>query len=140
MIIKLLVGGMSQREVARVLCINRKTVVRQFRYSVVNAKEKLKEWNQRFPKCTQVEFDDLETFEHTKCKPLSVTLMVQYKTRRVLGFEVAQMPAKGLLARISRKRYGFRSDHRPEMRRKLLSEMKDFVDETAIIRSDSNPH
>jgi transposase-like protein len=139
-IIKLLVGGMSQREIARVLRINRKTVVRQFRFSLSTAKGELKKWNQKFPKCAEVEFDDLETFEHTKCKPLSVTLMVEYKSRRILGFEVASMPAKGHLAKISRKKYGPRPDHRPEARKKLFSEVKEFVAENAIIRSDSNPH
>lgn len=139
-IIKLLVGGMSQREVARVLNINRKTVVRQFRFSLATAKEELKRWNQTFPKCTEVEFDDLETFEHTKCKPLSVTLMVEYKTRRILGFEVSQMPAKGPLAKISRKKYGPRPDHRPQAREKLFGDMKELLAEQVIIRSDSNPH
>jgi transposase-like protein len=139
-IIRLLVGGMSQREVARVLNINRKTVVRQFRFSLATAKDELREWNQRYPKCVEVEFDDLETFEHTKCKPLSVTLMVEYRSRRILGFEVAQMPAKGPLAKISRKKYGPRPDHRPEARKKLFLEMKELVAEQALIRSDSNPH
>lgn len=131
---------MSQREVARFLNINRKTVVRQFRFSLATAKEELKSWNEKFPKCQEVEFDDLETFEHTKCKPLSVTLMVESKTRRILGFEVAQMPAKGPLAKIARKKYGPRADHRPQARKKLFSEMKDLVAERAVIRSDSNPH
>ncbi|QLY26947.1 IS1 family transposase [Bdellovibrio sp. KM01] len=135
----LLTGEMSQREIARVLKINRKTVVRKFRFAAATAKQELRAWNKKFPKSAEVEFDDLETFEHTKCKPLSVTLMVEYKTRRILGFEVAQMPAKGLIAAYSRKKYGHRSDHRPDSRKKLLSEMTEFVQSCAVIRSDSNP-
>ena len=78
----------------------------------VKAKEELKLWNQNFKPAAEVEFDDLETFEHTKCKPLSVTLMVEYKTRRILGFEVSQMPAKGRIAHIARKKYGPRAECR----------------------------
>ncbi len=66
--------------------------------------------NATYPQVTSLEFDDLETFEHTKCKPLSATIAVESKTRRILGFRVARMPAKGLLAAISRKKYGYRKD------------------------------
>lgn len=137
---RLLCAGVSQREAARVLKINPKTVVRKFRLVSKRAHAELKTWNARFPSCLEVEFDDLETFEHTKCKPLSVTLMVEYKTRRILGFEVSQMPAKGLLAAISFKKYGYRPDHRPKARKKLFEAMKPLVAPNAVIRSDSNPH
>jgi hypothetical protein len=92
------------------------------------------------PKATTVEFDDLETFEHTKCKPLSVTLMVEHRTRRILGFKVAQMPAKGKIARLSRKKYGRRPDHRAQKRKELFKEMKPLITESALIKSDENPH
>ncbi len=88
----------------------------------------------------EVEFDDLETFEHTKCKPLSVSLFVEYKTRRILDFEVSQMPAKGKLAEFSRKKYGPRKDLRKAGRLKLFERVKPHIDPNAIIRSDSNPH
>ncbi|WP_041583584.1 transposase [Bdellovibrio bacteriovorus] len=135
----LLTGEMSQREIARVLKINRKTVVRKFRFAAAQAKEQLKKHNQKFAPSVEVEFDDLETFEHTKCKPLSVTLMVEYSTRRILGFEVAQMPAKGRIAAYSRKKYGPRKDFRPQARAKLFTEVRQFIHPNAIIRSDSNP-
>lgn len=135
-----LLAGVSQRETARMLRINRKTVVRYFRFFHSDAKLKLMEWNRHFEPAHEVEFDDLETFEHTKMKPLSVSLMVEYKTRRILGFEVSQMPAKGRLAQKSIKKYGPRPDHRSRGRKKLFSEMREFIQEGAIIRSDSNPH
>ena len=137
---RLLTAGVSQREAARVLRINPKTVVRKFRYLIKTAKPKLLEGNKEFPPCLEVEFDDLETFEHTKLKPVSVTLMVEYKSRRILSFEVSRMPAKGVIAALSRKKYGYRRDERPKARKKLFSEVRDFVSPTALIRSDSNPH
>lgn len=137
---RLLCAGVSQREAARVLKINPKTVVRKFRLVSKRAHAELRAWNERFAPCVEVEFDDLETFEHTKCKPLSVTLMVEYKTRRILGFQVSQMPAKGHLAAISLRKYGYRQDHRPLARKKLFAEVKPLVAKHAHIRSDSNPH
>lgn len=135
----LLCGEMSQREIARTLKINRKTVVRKFRFVMQTAQEELLRQNQKHPQSVEVEFDDLETFEHTKCKPVSVTLMVEHPSRRILGFRVAQMPAKGRIAHLSRKKYGPRADHRPKARRNLFEEMQKLVHPRATIRSDSNP-
>ena len=136
---ELLCGEMSQREIARTLKINRKTVVRKFRFAMLTAKEELLKENLKHPKSLEVEFDDLETFEHTKCKPISVTLMVEHSTRRILGFEVAQMPAKGKIAHFARKKYGSRADHRSDARKKLFKEMQSLVHPLALLRSDSNP-
>lgn len=129
---------MSQREVARVLLINRKTVVRKLLYWEKIGDNSLLQKSE--VKATEVQFDDLETFEHTKCKPLSVTLMVEAKSRRILGFEVSQMPCKGKLAAISRKKYGHRRDHRAQGRAALFERVKSLIDPCARICSDSNPH
>jgi hypothetical protein len=66
--------------------------------------------------------------------------MVEAKTRRVIGFEVCQMPAKGLLSHIAKKKYGYRKDERPKAREKLFLRVKDCLSEHVLIRSDSNPH
>ena len=92
------------------------------------------------PKSKIIEFDDLETFEHSKCKPLSVTLAVEHKTRRILDFEVSQMPAKGKLVGIAFRKYGPRKDHRFQGRSNLFSRLQKLVVEDAEIKSDENPH
>jgi len=89
--------------------MNRKTFVRKFILMGLRAKDKLLNENKKlYPKAVHIQFDDMETFEHTKCKPLSITLAVEEKTRRILDYQVSQMPAKGLLAEISRKKYGLK--------------------------------
>lgn len=50
------------------------------------------------------------------------------------------MPAKGLLAAISRRKYGVRKDERSQARASLFTELKDFVDEHTLFKSDQNPH
>jgi len=87
-----------------------------------------------------MEFDDLETFEHSKCKPLSITLAVEHGSRRILGFRVAQMPAKGPLAKMAMKKYGPRKDERIVKREELFIELKDLLAPGAVIKSDKNPH
>jgi len=135
-----LVSGVSQRRAALILRVNRKTIVRKFLFLGAYAQHFLLEENKKLPKVSCFQFDDLETFEHSKCKPLSVTMAVEQGSRRVLGFRVARMPAKGLLAKISRKKYGPRKDERPQARRELFAELQDLVLEGALIKSDQNPH
>ena len=139
-IFELFASNHSQRRMAYTLRLNRKTIRRKFIFLGLLAKQQLVVFNQRFAKSEIIEFDDLETFEHTKCKPLSVTVAVEEKTRRILGFSVSRMPAKGRLAKISVKKYGPRIDERSFGREKLFSELKNLVIDSAIIKSDQNPH
>jgi hypothetical protein len=138
-IFKLLCGGFSQRRCAFELGLDRKTVVRKFirmgRAAVVVLP--MTHYHRQFK---NIEFDDLETAEHSKCKPLSVTIALESKTRLFLGFRVSQMPAKGRLAHIAQKKYGYRADQRASARRSLFNELKAIVDPNAVIKSDQNPH
>ena len=136
----LLSSGVSQRRIARLLRLSRTTVVRKFLFIAKHACLEMDEANRRAPPAMIVEFDDLETIEHTKLKPLSVTVAVESKTRRILGFEVSQMPANGLLARRSIKKYGPRRDQRSTGRRRLFQKIKPFIAENAELKSDENPH
>jgi hypothetical protein len=139
-ILELFCSGVSQRRIAKLLKVNRKTVVRKL---VFLANQK-RDFNSRkfktLPILNQVQFDDLETIEHTKCKPLSVNLAVEKKSRRILGFRVSQMPAKGHLAKISREKYGPREDHRSKAREDLFKQLSTKIDSTSLIESDQNPH
>lgn len=133
-------SGTSQRRCAYLLKLNRKTIRRKFIFLGLQSLVKLHKWNLKQPKAFSVEFDDLETFEHTKLKPLSVTLAVESKTRRILSFSVSSMPAKGLLAKKAIKKYGPRSDDRPRGRKLLLSMLRGLTTSKPLITSDSNPH
>jgi hypothetical protein len=87
-----------------------------------------------------IQFDDLETFEHTKYKPVSVTLAVEETTRRILAVAVSQMPAKGRLVKKSVQKYGARKDQRSKGRRRLFETLKPLIEPKSIIKSDQNPH
>ena len=136
----LLCSGVSQRRAAQILNVNRTTIVRKLIFLAEQARGRLEAMNLAHPPAQIIEFDDMETHEHTKCKPLSITLAVESGTRRILGLQVSRMPAKGLLARISRKKYGLRKDERPAARRNLFRQVLPLVYPEARIKSDENPH
>lgn len=137
---RFLSAAVSLRESARILQINRKTIDRKLIFMGLKAKQDLLRFNARLPSADRVIYDDLETFEQTKCKPVSIGVMVEEQTRRVLGYNVARMPAKGLLAKISVKKYGKRKDERPKKRAELFLQLKDLIKERANIKSDECPY
>lgn len=139
-IFRLLSGGYSQRRIAMDLGINRKTVIRKFLFLGCEALAKLPRSHLNSPAVSVMEFDDMETFEHSKCKPLSITLAVESKSRRILGFRVSSMPAKGKLAKIARKKYGLRDDDRAQARKSLFEELRSVLHKEVKIKSDMNPH
>jgi len=137
---RLFCSGVSQRQMALDLNLNRTTIHRKLIFLGKKSKLLFEINNRLSQKAQVIEFDDLETFVHTKCKPLSVPLAVEHRTRRILDFEVCQMSAKGLLARKAFKKYGIRKDERYQGRNKLFERLTTLVESNALIKSDSNPH
>lgn len=99
----------------------------------------LEQFNRARPSAAVVQFDDLITIEHTKCKPLSVTVVVEEGTRRILGLSVARIPASGRLSHIAKKKYGPRKDEARKTRLQLLRKLKPLINETAVIKTDEWP-
>jgi transposase-like protein len=139
-IVGYLVSKVSMRRAALLAGVTRKTVERVLEREAIEANRRMRRFNEALPKAEIVEFDDLETFEHTKCKPLSVTLAVEHKTRRILGFQVSQMASNGLLAKKSRVLYGKRRDERRSGRKAFFAEIEDLVSPVAVFKSDENPY
>lgn len=137
---KLLCSGVSQRRAAKILNLHRTTITRKFLFLSLESHSLLLSQNLSSPKAHCIEFDDLETFEHTKCKPLSITLAVESKSRRILGLSVSNMSVKGRLVKKALYTYGSRKDERRYGRRLLFKNLKSFIKNDATIKSDSNPH
>jgi hypothetical protein len=140
---KLFCSGISQRRMARLLGVTQNTVARKLVFLGTRARRIhqnfLIDRVQKNGAFYDLQFDEMETFEHSKCLPLSIPIVVEAGSRKILGFKVGSMPAKGLLARISVKKYGPREDHRPEMARSLWSELKTHLVSSPKILSDQNP-
>ena len=67
----------SMRRIARVLNINPKTVARKLTYLGQTLQQKMA--TQDFSHVSHIQFDELQTIEHTKLKPLSVAMAVSTK-------------------------------------------------------------
>ena len=139
-VLEFLCSGVSQRRSAKLLSVTRTTIARKLLFLADKFRTLNKRQFENSNLISEMQFDDLETIEHTKCKPLSVTLAVEKSTRKILAFKVSQMPAKGLLAKISRKKYGFRPDHRQKAREEFFQILQPKILPDALIESDQNPH
>lgn len=140
-VFKLLTGGFSQRRIALDLRINRKTVVRKFVWLGNWSNILLELSNESFPKPETVLFDDLETYCHTKLKPLVLGVIVEEKSRRILGSVITEAPHKNpILRRISEEKYGPRKDRRHVGREALFSKVKHALPDDVIIKTDMHTH
>ncbi len=137
---RLLASGVSQRRAAIILNVHRITIARKFRFLAREARRSQENFIKSLNKVHHIQFDDLETFEHSKCKPLSVALAVEFKTRKILSYAVSQMPAKGHLSKLAREKYGYRKDERDRGWNSMFASLNGVASETARFDSDMNPH
>lgn len=132
---KLLVEGASLRSASRILGLTYKNTYQKFLWlkKVVEEKKKLLQYSE-----SEIQFDELETIHHTKCKPLSITIVTSKEY--LLALQVAEMPAKGRLAKISRQKYGERKDERQSVVESTLNYVKAKLKTNPIvIKSDASP-
>ena len=137
LVYKLLCSGVSQRRCAKILNINRKTVERKFRFLAMRARDIQKNFL-REKQFKKVHLDDLITIHHTKLKPLSISVVAEDKTRTILGARVSIIPSFGLLAKISRKKYGLRPNQHPQELDHLLKNLKPYIPKGATFYSDEH--
>ena len=96
-IIILYCEGMSLRAISRALGITLKTVTKYFvENSNVSRYKNLKRLEQGGIITTYVQFDELETFEHTKKRPLGVQVSIRAKTGQIISTKICKIPVKAL--------------------------------------------
>ena len=138
---QLLGSCISLRRAALVLGVSRRTVARKLIYLGHLCRHKHSEFLNLYQgKIKTIQFDELQTIEHTKCKPLSVAVAVCAEHRKILGVQVSSMPATGHLAAISRRKYGYRPDHRRKGLKKLFESISKTLTKDVTIDSDEHPY
>ena len=137
---RLLSSAVSMRRSAKILKVAKKTVERKLRYLALIAREEHQKYLSQLDPIKLIQLDELQTIEHTKCKPLSVAMCISAENRKILSFEVSRMPATGHLAKIALKKYGFRADNRRAGLKKALQEVKPLVGKSTQILSDEHPY
>lgn len=131
-----LTSGVSLRRTAKKLRCNYSTVYRKFLWLSERAYQH--HLKQNFA-VNILQFDEMESIEHTKLKPLTIALAV-CDAYKILGVKVGMIPAKGHLSQISRQKYGPRPDQSSLVIKDLLTNLmitpkgKNF-----IVKSDSKP-
>jgi hypothetical protein len=138
---KLLCSGVSQRRAALILNINKITVARRLKFLAEQARLRNQEFLLKLSLTPLrfIQFDEMETHEHTKLKPLSIAIAVEPEKRIILGLAVSEMPAKGLLAAKSVLKYGRRKDFRKPAMIGLLRAIKKISAPDLNLRSDEKP-
>ena len=132
----LLTSSVSMRRTALILGVDRKTVSKKLIYLAEQCRQKSTNEEPQFETLQSIQFDELQTIEHTKCKPVSVAMAVSGKNRKILGFQVSVMPATGHLASISRQKYGPRKDDRFKGMTLLFQHLNKILKPTIEIQSD----
>ncbi len=139
-IFMLLISGVSQRRAAKLCSTTQITVVRKLvrmaKFSQAAHAARLS--GMRKSVKTAV-FDEMEAFEHSKCKPVAIAVAVEEGSRIILSATAASMPAKGRLAAISRRRYGKRVDHRKHALGMALATISHVAAADLLVKSDQCP-
>lgn len=135
MFAKLLAEGNSIRGISRILGLTYYNAYKKFLWFKCLVKEQQE--SIRFS-AEEIQFDELETIHHTKCKPLSIVLVANEKYQ-LLSAKVAVMPAKGRLAEFSKKKYGLRKNERISKLHEAFSELnRNLTNKPKRVKSDAH--
>lgn len=107
--------GMSQRGMALVYGVVPRTISTRLKSFGRVCAANLDYFRMHGPKHSVIQFDEMQTSEHTKLKPVTIPLAVNATTREVLAVGAGSIPANGKNAALSRAKYGPRADHRGQV-------------------------
>ena len=141
---KILIGASSLnsiRRMAKTYHTTRKTIARKLEFLGICCKKKHQtEIKTPSYQSDHIQFDEIHTIEHTKCKPYVVSVAVCVHSRKILGIAGATAPASGHLAKIAYKKYGYRPDTRRQALMKLFERIKPSVHSKTCFSSDKHPY
>jgi len=133
---KLLTSGVTLWGSARILKVKYTSAFKKFLWLTDKAKEY---HDQQQFLVKELQFDEMESIEHTKLKPLTIALAVS-EDYKILGAKVGTIPAKGPLSEIAYKKYGPRQNESTTKIKELLSELKPKLQSPPVlIKSDKKP-
>jgi transposase-like protein len=137
MVAKLLCSKMSQRRIALILGIDKKTVHRKLIFLGIQAKIDNNRFRKQY-KFDHIQFDDLITKEKSKLKPLSISCAVDVKTRKILSMKVSRIASSGPLAKKSRIKYGYRKTELKRGLHNLFDDLTYCVSGDVLFESDEH--
>lgn len=142
-IFRLSCSAVSERRLALELGVSRTTIARKMCFLNAQARRRNEDFRQSVIASGRlihaIQFDEMETFERSKCLPLSIPLVVEPNTRKILALGVARMPATGLLVEKARRKYGRRPDERARVAKRILRQIAPLVTPDVEILTDQKP-
>lgn len=122
------------------LRLHPKTIERKIQYLAEKARRSQKNLLQRMSsnRIQEVQFDDLIASVHTKLKPVSISVVIDPNQRVILGAKVAEIPAFGKIAEISKRKYGRRQNLHPVTLNNLLSELQKNIAPDCLFKTDEH--
>lgn len=129
----------SQRKTALLAGVNPKTVdlrVKRFGMLCIENLRKMRELE--IPE--EIAFDEMESFEHSKCKPVTLPIAVNMKNRKILAISSGNIAAKGHLAEISKRKYGLRKCERNKALEEMFMNLKELGSQSFSFITDESPH
>ncbi len=136
----LLCRGLSQRACAKFFGVKREAIALRLELFGECASANLKHFRANKRPSDAIILDEMESFEHTKCKPLTIPLVVEDKSRLILSLRVGAIAAKGPLAEVSRLKYGLRVCQRKQVVADVIDDVKNCLKSSSIIKTDKSPH
>ena len=113
-------SNISQNRLAKNLHANKKTIVRKIKFLANKARQiHEKQLTDKKIQINLVQFDEMETFEHTRMKPVTIAIAVEcwwdaeknvYRTGRIVDAIAAPMYYKSRNAPKAQEKYGDRED------------------------------
>ena len=136
-VFKLSSSSVTMRRMAIILGCARGTIERKLNFISKVAKDAHEE-RIKLSSTHNIHFDEMETFLHTKLKPLSIALAVDSDSLDILSASVAQMRCKGKLAEFGHKKYPeWCIDNRSLACSKVIEEVKKISPQIHSITSDA---
>lgn len=133
-------SGKSLNRMAMHLKLHPKTIERKIQYLAIKARHSQNNLLQKMKenKISEIQFDDLIASIHTKLKPVSISVVIDPNQRVILGARVAEIPAFGKIAEISRKKYGRRQNLHPKTLDRLLFELRENITSDCLFKTDEH--
>ena len=138
-IFKWVCSGVSLAQISRNLGISKNTTKAKIEWlakqSQIAHQKALYDPNSEHNRVAHIQIDEMETFEASRFKPLSITIAIDADSGFIFALDVATMNAKGPSAVKARLKYGLRKDTRLKSLKLVLNTIrncKDSVDSDTL--------
>ena len=133
-------AGKSMNRMVMHLKLHPKTIERKIQYLAEKARRSQKNLLQKMKEnqISEIQFDDLIASIHTKLKPVSISVVIDPNQRLILGARVAEIPAFGKIAEISKRKYGRRQNLHPKTLDRLLFELRVNIASNCLFKTDEH--